>query len=83
MALYNLDSGNASAGSKPCAAGFLAVEMCCLLLYGKQDVYTSKTLAASGDELLIPLVTEAAEAESTVGPCCLLYLTRERCDMKF
>lgn len=35
VAIYNLDSGNTSVGSKPSAAGFLAEEMCCLLPYGK------------------------------------------------
>lgn len=35
VAIYNLDLGNASVGSKPRAAGFLAEEMCCLRPYGK------------------------------------------------
>ncbi|KQK74858.1 hypothetical protein AAES_151927 [Amazona aestiva] len=58
VALYNLDLGNAFAGSKPHGAGFLAVEMCFLLLSGKQDGYKRRTLAVSEDELLVPIAIE-------------------------
>jgi len=67
--------------ANPVLHGFLLWK--CAAYYSMvSKTYTNRTLVASGDEL-VPVVIEVAEAESTGGPLCLLYLSRECCDTKF